>query len=304
VVIPTRDRRELLSRAALPSALRQTGVVFEVLVVDDGSTDGTAASIEDFEDPRVRVIRQEVPRGVAAARNAAIAAAAPWVAFLDDDDHWAPDKLATQLECLRVVDAVFAYTGALVVDAHGEPKDVLAAPPATSVRERLLLENVIPAGSSNVIASTDLLRRLGGFDEGLGYLADWDLWIRLALAGPGAADDHPRVAYVHHPGQMQLTGKGAIAELERLSRRHAAAGFAPDGSRLLSWVASEQRRRGRRAQAVGTYLLAMRTYRDLRWLTQIVATPFDSAGLGLKHRLRRVGQPTFTATRPDWIPAS
>jgi glycosyltransferase involved in cell wall biosynthesis len=303
VVIPTRNRRELLARAALASALRQTSVDIEVLVVDDGSTDGTARWIAELGDPRVRVIRHEAPRGVAAARNAGIAdAAAPWVAFLDDDDHWSPEKLATQVAALEATGALFAYTGALVVDGDGEPQDVLAAPPSTEIRAQLLKQNVMPAGSSNVVASTGLLRRLGGFDEQLGYLADWDLWIRLAVAGGGVACDDTLVAYVRHSGQMRLTGKAAIAELDRLRARHASSGFAPDGSRLLSWVASEQRRRGRRTEALGTYLLATMKFRDLRWVAQILATPLDSAGLGLRDRLRRREPRAPSVTRPEWVP--
>jgi glycosyltransferase involved in cell wall biosynthesis len=304
VVIPTRNRRQRLAHAALPSALRQTGVEVEVLVVDDGSTDDTASWVTELGDPRVRALRNPAPRGVAAARNAGIAAATgTWVAFLDDDDHWSPAKLATQVAALQETDAVYSYTGALVVDALGEPSDVLVAPPSAELRDLLLRQNVMPAGSSNVVAATDLLRTLGGFDEELAYLADWDMWIRLALAGRGVASDDALVAYVRHPGQMRLTGKQAIAELDRLRARHASAGFAPDEGRLLSWIASQQRVRGQRLQALRTYLLATTTFHDPRWLTQILATPFDSAGRGLKHRLHRRGPATGAGSRPEWVPA-
>ena len=304
VVIPTRNRKELLIRAALPTALRQVGVEVEVLVIDDGSSDGTAARVERLGDPRVRVLRHDTSQGVAAARNTGIeTAVAPWIAFLDDDDHWSPHKLAAQLAALKTADAMFSYTGVLVVGGDGEPRDVLPAPPPGEIRDRLLRQNVMPAGSSNVVASTELLRHLGGCDEQLGYLADWDLWIRLALAGSGAACDEVLVAYVRHAGQMRLTGRMAIAELNHLHARHRSAGFAADGGRLLSWVASEQRRRGRRADALGTYLLATATYRDLRWMTQIVATPFDSPGLGLKNRLLRRERVSPGVARPDWVPA-
>jgi len=304
VVIPTLNRRELLARAALPSALRQTGVEVEVLIVDDGSTDGTSTWVAELGDPRVRAIRHEAPRGVAAARNAGIGeAAAPWIAFLDDDDHWSPHKLAAQLAGLvRTPGAAFSYTSALVVAADGEPQDVMEAPPATEIRDRLLHQNVMPAGSSNVVASTELLRSLGGFDEGLAYLADWDLWIRLALAGRAVACDDALVAYVRHSARMQLTGRAALAELDRLRARHASSGFAPDGGRLLSWVASEQRRRGRRTEALATYVLATTRCRDLRWITQILATPFDSRGLGLRNRVLRRERAVPVAARPEWVP--
>src|SRR5918992_1308501 len=90
VVIPTRNRRNTVL-GAIESARRQEDVAVEVVVVDDGSTDGTEAAVSAVEG--VRVIRHPVSRGVAAARNAGIsAAAADWIAFLDDDDLWAPWK--------------------------------------------------------------------------------------------------------------------------------------------------------------------------------------------------------------------
>src|SRR2546421_10333643 len=96
VVIPTRNRRALVSRA-LTTVLGQRNVDIEVFVVDEGSSDGTAELVRSLADSRVTVVRHETPKGVANARNAGLARArAPWVAFLDDDDVWAPDKLALQ----------------------------------------------------------------------------------------------------------------------------------------------------------------------------------------------------------------
>src|SRR5688500_342442 len=92
VVIPTRDRWNLLERRALRSVLAQEDVRLEVVVVDDGSSEPAPPSIE--RDERVRVVRHETSRGVPAARNTGIGeATAAWTAFLDDDDLWAPRKL-------------------------------------------------------------------------------------------------------------------------------------------------------------------------------------------------------------------
>src|SRR5215218_5096689 len=94
VVIPTMDRWRLLSERALHSALTQEQVDLEVVVVDDSATDETAIGIAGLNDERVRVIRHEQPQGLQRARNVGIAAArGDWVAFLDDDDVWAPWKL-------------------------------------------------------------------------------------------------------------------------------------------------------------------------------------------------------------------
>ena len=101
VIIPTHDRCERL-RLALRSALAQRGVDVEVIVVDDGSSDGTRAFVEGLKDPRVRLVHNEVAMGESGARNRGISEAGrAWVAFLDDDDLWAPDKLASQLDALQ-----------------------------------------------------------------------------------------------------------------------------------------------------------------------------------------------------------
>ena len=164
MVVPTRDRWSLLSRHALPSALGQEGVEVEVVVVDDGSTDGTPELVEALGGERVKLVRQAASRGPAAARNAGIGVArGDWVAFLDDDDLWSPVKLTMQLGA--VGDAGWGYCGGVVVDERLEVVDTLAVRSVSAIAEELRSGNVVAAGSSSVIARTDLLRSLGGFDE-------------------------------------------------------------------------------------------------------------------------------------------
>ena len=122
VVIPTRDRVRLLTSHALPSALSQEGVVLEVIVVDDGSSDGTEESVAAIQDERLSLVRHEQPRGVSAARNTGIAAArGEWLAFLDDDDLWSPLKVSRQLETAAAVGARWVYAASLVVDEQTRP---------------------------------------------------------------------------------------------------------------------------------------------------------------------------------------
>lgn len=302
VVVPTHDRWDLLSSFALPSALGQRGVAVEVIVVDDGSEPPRPRPAA-LDDTRVRVLRHDEPRGVAAARNTGIVAAeTPWVAFLDDDDLWAPDKLSTQLAALAAAGASFAYCSVLVLDDDAQPVSVSQAPPPEQLASRLRRSNVLTAGSSNVVASTALLRELGGFDEGLGYAADWDLWVRLVQAGRAAACPEPLVGYMRHPRRMSLGGRAAVAEIERLRAKHAAAGLAPDPAGFLSWIAAENRRAGHRLRAIAVYTRAAFTYREPRQLVHAAATAFDWRGKGLRHLLRGGrGAPEPPVLPPAWL---
>src|SRR5688500_17265462 len=118
VVVPTRNRSALLS-TTLRSVLTQRGVDFEVLVVDEASTDDTLQVVDRFRDPRIRVIRHATAQGVSAARNRGVAEArGVWIAFLDDDDLWAPAKLALQLRAARESEAPWSYVGEVTFNVH------------------------------------------------------------------------------------------------------------------------------------------------------------------------------------------
>lgn len=201
VVIPTKNRRTLFRRA-LGTALGQERVNVEVIAVDDGSEDNTADDVRQCEHLGVRLIRHETSRGLPAARNAGIAvASAPWVAFLDDDDLWAPDKLVSQLELAsrpRADGSTPAWVCCSCVQV--DESDRIMGWASAGAREidaaRLLVDGVVPGGGSGVLARTDDLRRAGLFDESAKLYEDWDMWIRLSLQSGGAPSvDRPLVAY-------------------------------------------------------------------------------------------------------------
>lgn len=267
VVIPTRDRWPVVRRA-VACALRQVDVRVEVVVVDDGSTDRTAERLNAIADPRVRVLRLPTSQGGACARNAGIDdARGRWVAFLDDDDVWSPHKLHLQLAMARAVRAGFAYARAVSVEAPGTVTRLMALPSPGSLAARLLRTNVMPAGASNVVARRSLLRRLGGFDERLDHLADWDLWIRLAAAAPAAACDEVTVGYVQHPANRYKTAAPFVdSELEYLEAKHHSATLAVgaefDAARLARGAAFGYLRAGRRVAASGIYLRSAIAHRN------------------------------------------
>ena len=223
VVIPTRNRSTLLA-LALRSVLQQRDVDLEVIVVDEASTDDTPAVLARIGDPRVRVIRHDRPQGVSAARNRGVAdAAAEWVAFLDDDDLWAPDKVGLQLQAARQSGALWVYVGH--VNINMDHRVTGGAPPLTPAElvKELPRHNVVPGGCSGVMVSKRALELAGQFDPRLQPLADWDLWLRLAHTGLPACVPHPLVGYRLHGNQMSLEAARVEAEFRSVAGRNAEA---------------------------------------------------------------------------------
>jgi glycosyltransferase involved in cell wall biosynthesis len=300
VVIPTRDRADIVVDTVRLTLL-QRGVELEVVVVDDGSRDGTAEALEALGDPRVTVLRHETSRGVASARNHGIERAAhPWVAFLDDDDRWSPDKLRVQLDRARAEEADFVYTAGLAVAA--DDGRVLWASPAFTPEELRLgirSRNLIFAGSSNVLVRTELLRRLGGFDESLHHIADWDLWIRLTEAGRPAACPEQLVAYIVHETNMHRAAIDTAAREGRLLRAKHADSSLPgrfDPLVFRDWIAQGQTHSGRHGRAALTYAATAVRHRSR-------SAARRAAGSALRAvRLRRVYHPPdFDGPAPEWL---
>lgn len=264
VVIPTRNRRDQLERT-VRSALDQKGVDLEVIIVDDGSTDGTAAMARSLDERRVRVVTHPRPLGVAAARNRGIEEArAVWVALLDDDDLWAPDKLRIQLTVARETGAEFVYCAAAHVDDELRVIMIELAPAPDIIALLMLSNNVMPAGASNVIVRRTVLDGLGGFDRHFQHLADWDMWVRLTQRHLGAACDDVLVAYVKHAGNMVgLRESDVFDELDRLSAKHRTVceAYGRDFERVdvARWVAETHRRAGRRLRAAAAYWRAVQS---------------------------------------------
>lgn len=295
VVIPTRDRPQWLPRA-VASATGQTEVRIEVIVVDDGSQGPVAV-----DAPGVRVLRHERPLGVAAARNAGVAAAgAEWVAFLDDDDRWAPGKLRRQLDAARAAGAAFAFASGFHIDADGRVLQVVTAPPAgPGLHRAMLTENAIPFACSNLIARTDLVRGLGGFDVELGHLADWDLGLRLSAHAAAVALPDRLVAYTLHGANMQTDERILEAERDRFARKHAEAGIALDEASWLRWRASARRLGGdRRGTALAYWRLGRSGGGPAMLVRAAVLTVAGEPAMRLVARARRSPRPPEP---PDWV---
>ncbi|MEP9411486.1 MAG: glycosyltransferase family 2 protein [Candidatus Brocadia sp.] len=185
VIIPTRNRKVLLERA-IKSVQKQTFQDWEIIVVDDASTDDTMQLLAQFQtkDDRIKVIRHEKAKGGAAARNSGIAAChGEWVAFLDDDDFWLSQKLELQLNLLRQYEDAVACTCAFVVHRPLRRDRIITPPVEVSLEQLIRAKTNIMGGMSVCMCSFEGLQKIGGFDERLSSAQDWDLWIRLRQAG-------------------------------------------------------------------------------------------------------------------------
>lgn len=277
VVIPTRDRWRLLP-SALEAAFSQEGVQVDVVVADDGSATPPPAGLE-APGRELEFVRLDVSRGLAGARNAAVArAAGDWIAFLDDDDVWSPEKLRTQIDAASAAGASWAYSTAVMIDTDGVAEYVWPLPDPATLLDRLVASNAIPAGSSNVVVRAGVLRSIGGFDESFSRIADWDLWLRLAAAGPAAGVDRPLVGYRQHTANMSGGGRRELlAEFGLLAAKHgelaAAQGLSFDVAGVERWAererwrgtaarAREHLRRGHRLRAAGVFAADGARHRD------------------------------------------
>jgi hypothetical protein len=223
VVIPAYNARPTLRRAVL-SVLHQTAGDFELVVVDDGSTDGSRNVVPD--DPRVRVVTQE-NRGEGPARNAGIEAARrAWVAFLDADDAWHPDHLA-ELDRIRrkVPDAALISTRTTYSARRGRRR--------ARIGEISFFEQPWAISSSSVAIRRDAALALGGFsDEPLG--ADTQMWVRVALRHPVAASSRVTarrfdVGGATHRGRERWRGVREASELSPAVRTALSADPPPQG---------------------------------------------------------------------------
>jgi glycosyltransferase involved in cell wall biosynthesis len=183
VVIPTYNRAGVIDKP-IRSILAQTYQDFEIIVVDDCSKDDTEKVLESFKEPRIRYIRHQTNSGAAVARNTGIAnSTGDYIAFLDSDDEWLPEKLAKQLNLFKQCgsEVGFIYTGFAAVDEFNQVKRIVNSSYRGSLSDRLLYSNFIGTPST-VMVKRNYLQQVHGFDPNMpSFIEDMDLWLRLSV---------------------------------------------------------------------------------------------------------------------------
>ena len=262
VVVPAFNAERTVPDA-LRSVLAQTFTDVEVIVIDDGSRDGTLAVVGEIADPRLRVA--SFPNGgVATARNHGIPLArGELVAFIDADDRWTPDKLEAQVAALaRCPAAGAAYSWTVNVDEAGRERS--RQRPVFfegDVLRELLVENFTCSGS-NILVRRAAFESVGDFDTSLGVSEDWELCVRLAARWPFALVPRYQVLYRQMPGSVsrdpvvweeharraiEQVFAGVPVELQPLKRRRLARYHLQCAHR---WMTAADRDLSRAARAL------------------------------------------------------
>jgi glycosyltransferase involved in cell wall biosynthesis len=225
VVIPAYNGSRFLPRC-LNSVFAQTLKPQEVIVVDDGSSDNTAALAADLG---AKVISR-ANGGLSAARNTGIRnASSEWIALLDADDMWAPEKLERQavLVCQKTV---LVYTGIRIFDDNG-PREERPAMDAATAMKTLRYSN--PITPSTVLVKRETILTQGGFREDIRACEDWEMWMRLQQLGQFEALADPLTDYYVYPNSLSANPEKMLEALDQIMETTLLAGLV--GFKRWAW---------------------------------------------------------------------
>jgi len=221
VIIPTYNRSEILKKS-IGSVINQTFEDFELLVMDDGSDDNTQEVVRSFADKRILYARNESNLGVVGARNKAVSNSnGEYIAFLDDDDIWMPDKLERQTRLMEQSPSSIGaiYTGFYTVDDEiNKIVKVMVPRYRGNILEDILYYNFI--ATSTVLIKRECFEKTGLFDEKICYGEDFDMWIRVLEEYEFDYIKDPLVRYLIHPDRITTNYGAVIKGLEEIMNKH------------------------------------------------------------------------------------
>jgi glycosyltransferase involved in cell wall biosynthesis len=219
VIIPAYNAMQYLPET-LDSVLLQTYTNYEIIIVNDGSSDSIVEWAPQYKDSRIRLITQ-VNQGVSAARNKGIEnSTGEYIAFLDADDLWAPEYLEKQVNYLDNYPHVgVTYTWTKLIDEDGNSINrVFASHASGMIWKKLLGNDVISTGSSAVVRR-QCVNKVGGFDIQLAHAEDLDFWLRIAKEYEFAVIKEPLVSYRQHPYNVTKNREKMMRGLQTVYER-------------------------------------------------------------------------------------
>lgn len=211
VIIPTYNRAELLVKA-VKSLQKQTHQNLEIIIIDDCSNDSTAQAVDCINDSRIIYIKHEVNKGGAEARNTGLQyASGGYIAFLDSDDQWMPDKLERQLALFEGNPAVgVIYTGMKVFQDGYLVREIIPKHKGDLLAK--LVESNCIYTTSSILVKKELLEEIEGFNSSLPSCQDWDLYLRLAQISQFDFVEDSLVLYMQHSGDRISTNHKAVVD--------------------------------------------------------------------------------------------
>jgi glycosyltransferase involved in cell wall biosynthesis len=225
IIIPTYNYGRFIGRA-LNSVLSQSYQDYEIIVVDDASTDDTKKIVGQYDDLRMRYIKHKVNCGPSKTRNTGIEASkGMYIAFLDSDDTWMPKKIESQIEVFRKGpdNLGVVYTSMKIFD---ESMSKTFSPPPSTCRGQVLLQlltaNHLGGGSSAVMIKRECFNKAGLFDISIRGNEDWDMWIRLACFYLFEYIDKVLVTLTTHSFNSSADAKRMINGREILLQKHVS----------------------------------------------------------------------------------
>ncbi|MEO1429163.1 MAG: glycosyltransferase family A protein [Cyanobacteria bacterium J06633_8] len=213
VIIPAYNAMSFLPET-LKSVFKQTFTDFEILVVNDGSSDDIVEWVSQIKDPRVKLISQ-TNQGVSAARNAGIRKAqGEYIAFIDADDLWEATKLEKQVNCMEANPSVgLVYTWTAFIDQFGKPTSISKISHAQGdVWEEIVIRDMISPGASAMVRA-ECFDKVGLFDVGLSIGEDRDMWTRIAAIYPFAVVKEFLTLYRRHSSNTTISNEKIIPQL-------------------------------------------------------------------------------------------
>jgi len=269
VVIPVYNREQTIGRA-IDSVLAQERLPEEIIVVDDGSTDNTPEILDSYLT-KIQVVRQD-NKGVSASRNRGIELAkGKWIAFLDSDDEWLPDKLQKQMTYIKQHPNIRI----LQTEERWIRNNMRVNPGKKYFKKsgnifRNCLKTCI-VGPSTVICESALLAEMGGFDENLPVCEDYDLWLRIAAKHPiPLIKQILIIKYGGHPDQLSLAtpamDRYRVQSLEKILEEEELSGAQRFEllDELILKLSYLYEGAVRRRKDSGIYLKKLMDYREMK----------------------------------------